>query len=111
MVFVAASITGVDVTPCHGLIVPLTGASPDFRSDVCHSGAPLPKLFASNAYTLSCSVATYTTLCLAPLIVTPDITSGSPYAYPSSEYEKSFPKALVFTFARDSEVSFLFNPL
>jgi hypothetical protein len=36
-------MTGVDVTPSQGsMSLPETGVSPDFSSETCHSGVPLP---------------------------------------------------------------------
>jgi len=68
-------MTGVGVIPMIGTIwvhdvsVAGIGVAPAGSRLVCHSGAPAKS--ASNAYTLSFSVAAYTTLCVpAPGIVT-----------------------------------------
>ncbi|PYT16312.1 MAG: hypothetical protein DMG59_10845 [Acidobacteria bacterium] len=86
----AGSITGVPVMPISGTIWPQprseagTVVTPRLlsRKLTCHSGAAFgPALLsASKAYTLSCSVATKTTLWVAfPGIATFDRYSGCAY--------------------------------
>ena len=57
------------------------GVSPDFSSGTCHSTAPLS---ASKAYTLSCSVATYSTLWVTPLMLKDDTYKGCASTLPST---------------------------
>src|ERR1035438_3165473 len=69
------------------------------RKFTCQSGSVITAL-PSNAYTLSCSVATNTTLCLPfPAISMLGIKSGCAYPSPSTGNEYSFPNCLVFTFS------------
>ena len=73
------SITGVLVVPSDAYKL-APGAAPwaVSSSDMLHSGPALAPVleFASNAYTLPLSVATYTTLCVASLTVIPDRYRG-----------------------------------
>src|SRR5204862_7224917 len=64
---------------------------------------------ASKAYTLSCSVDTYTTLRTpTPGIFTLATYSGEAWAIPSVWYENSLPKLDALTFAGVRTVSFRF---
>jgi hypothetical protein len=82
-VSVAGSMTGVPVMPISGVRSPQpltlldTAVAPLGSRLTCHSGAMALVASASNAYTLSFSVATNTTLCTAPLMVRPGRKSGS----------------------------------
>ena len=72
---VAGSMTGVPVMPISGVRSPQpltlldTAVAPLGSRLTFHSGAMALVASASNAYTLSFSVATNTTLCAAPLTV------------------------------------------
>ena len=72
---VLGSMTGVPVMPISGVRSPQpltlldTAVAPLGSRLTFHSGAMALVASASNAYTLSFSVATNTTLCVAPLIV------------------------------------------
>src|SRR5579859_3309560 len=69
-------------------------------------------LSASNAYTLSCIVATNATLCApCPGIVTFGMMSGWPSTQPSTVYENILPNELELTFAGVRVVSFVFWPV
>src|SRR5262245_13237172 len=95
--FVSQSITGVLVMPTSGVIEPhrrclatrsvvaWNGRASGGSSDTWHSGAgAAPVASASNAYTLSCSVAAITTSCGEPFIVRPGTYSGCAYTLPST---------------------------
>src|SRR5271167_3331047 len=98
MVLVVGSMTGVLEIPYSGTTSPQetsplgTVFSPAPISETCHNGFPLAPalLSASNAYTLSCCVATNTTLCVLPACtvpvprVTPATYSGCAYTHPST---------------------------
>src|SRR2546421_7774327 len=60
-------------------------------SDTCHSDVPLS---ASNAYTESFSVATNTTLCVAPCTLSAARYSGWASTLPSVARKRSLPKPL-----------------
>src|SRR5579862_3696206 len=84
-------------TPTSGFVVPegtlVSPAVPPCAASIRltdQSGAQ-GDASASNAYKLSCAVATRTTLWDAPLIVTLAFQSGCAYTAPSTAQEKSFP--------------------
>ena len=83
----AASPQGIAVTPAAGLI-----------KLVCQTGV-VEAVSASQAYTLSCSVATNTKLCTCVPTVTPGIYNGCAKIGPSTGSEKSLPNVDEFTFA------------
>src|SRR5579864_2647059 len=90
MVFVALSITGVEVMPTSGLIPSPSVEVTDGPKFTNQSGdVVFPS--ASKAYTLLCWVAMKTTLCTSPLMVTFGRYSGCAYTWPSTVYENSFP--------------------
>ena len=105
-------MTGVAVMPIMGdtwlqLCVSL-GTSPLPSSDTCHRIAPLS---ASKAYTESFSVATNTTLWLAPCTLTVAAYSGCASTLPSVASVRSRPKLLELTLASVSCVSVRFWPV
>ena len=105
-------MTGVGVMPTSGLMNGHmtsrdgTGVTPRASSAnaVCHSGAGTVPL-ASNAYTLSCSVATKTTVRDAPPIARFATTSGCAYTSPSTRNAASLPKCAASTLRGVSTVS------
>src|SRR5215469_4112298 len=77
----------------------------------CHSGGSLGRS-ASNAYTLSCSVATKSTLCLPlPGISTDGRNSGCAYTAPSTLNAPSLPNCWAFTFCGVSVFSLSAAPV
>src|SRR5438094_8058613 len=101
-------MTGVPVMPISGAISQHSPVSPlgtvvtpaaGLMKLTFHSGALL-RPSASNAYTLSCSVATYTTFRMpTPGIVTLAAYSGDAWAMPSVWYDNSFPNVEELTLA------------
>src|SRR6202035_3166636 len=92
------SITGVDVIPISGTTCGQPwlslGVSPAASRETCQSGAPES---ASNACTEPCSVATYTTSCGAPPIVSCETYRGCASTLPSTFRLCSRPKELELT--------------
>ena len=117
---VAGSITGVEVIPISmgmSRVSPVSAAGTvvtPFAGSMkltFHNGVEL-RPFASNAYRLSCSVATYTTLWNPwPGMLTFAMYTGEANAYPSNGNEYSFPNVAAFTFACVSAISFKFWPV
>src|ERR1019366_2071260 len=115
------SIAGVETMPTsvHPVVPPHpcnemgTGVTFCGRKLVCHSGLEfLPvALSASNAYTLLCIVATYTTLCTPRLgIVTEGRYRACPVTAPSTLCVYSFPNDKRFTFWGVRIISFVLAP-
>src|SRR5277367_1796195 len=99
-------MTGVDVTPISGVTWPQPRLSLDVSplpsSETFHRNAlvfPLTES-ASNAYTLSCSVATYKTF-FAPTLgmATAERYNGCASTSPSTVNAPSLPKVADFTLA------------
>src|SRR6516164_8816283 len=95
----AASPQGIAVTPAAGLI-----------KLVCQTGV-VEAVSASQAYTLSCSVAINTKLCTCVPTVTPGIYNGCAKIGPSTGNEKSLPNIDELTFAVVRIISFTFCPV
>src|ERR1700758_2838015 len=94
------SITGLDHIPtCVGSsLQPWLSAaiSPGPRADVFHNCVPL---LASHAYTVSFSVARYSTLCVCAPIVTPERYSGWASNAPSVGAMANLENFVALTFA------------
>src|SRR5882762_8755696 len=109
----ARSIAGVAVMPISGTIWPqLSGSpvvSPAASIDLCHSTVPAS---ASNAYTLSCSVAAITTLCrLPPGKPTALAYSGCASTRPSTGHIAFRPKLAALTVAGVRVASARYRPV
>ena len=113
-------MTGVPVMPISGVMSQHSPVS--LFGTVVTPAAGLMKLTfqigdvlppsASNAYTLSCSVATYTTFRMPTLgTLTLDAYSGEACAIPSVVYEKRFPNVVALTLLCVRTVSFRFWPV
>src|SRR5208282_382970 len=126
IVFVVVSITGVLVTPLTAVLPPpqgrmlaLTGVAPDGAPCAASTKLAFHKyvafapvlLFASNAYTESFSVATNTTLCVVPPMVTFATYNGCAKTCASTGCANNFPNWLTFTFDVVRIVSFVFCPV
>ena len=110
----ARSITGVAVMPMVGSITShtcgnsLATVSPAGTSETFHSWVPVS---ASNAYAESFSVATNTTLCLTPPMLSADRYSGCASTLPSVLRNCSLPKLACLTFAGVRVFSLRFCPV
>src|SRR5579859_503694 len=117
MVFDEASITGVEVMPISGVrsagsltSVGDTVVTPVERKLTCHNWTHEGES-ASNAYTLSCSVAIYTTFRVCPPTFRLATYSGVEYTYPSTAHVNSAPKVELFTVEVVSAYSCRFWPV
>src|SRR5258707_11362707 len=112
-------MTGVEVMPISGVrssdpLAPVSAGGTvvtlDERKFVCHSCTQAGES-ASNAYTLSCSVARNTTLRVRPPTLKPATYSGAAYKYPSTGHVNSAPKVEAFTVEVVSAYSCKFWPV
>ncbi|MGF6480319.1 hypothetical protein QFZ91_002482 [Paraburkholderia sp. JPY419] len=105
-------MTGVEVMPIVFTIWPQPrsslGVSPLPSVRTCHRVAPVS---ASNAYTVSFSVATYSTLCVPPAIASEATNSGCASTLPSTLKKPTLPNFAAVTLAGVSVVSPRFWPV